>query len=263
MLNLKGKFSRILPLIGFVCLAILIVVQFWYESAGREILFSEQVVKLRSDVKRGDIIKDDMWFYVKVDKDSVIHGSIVDPNEIVGKSAKQFIPYNSQLSDSFFELPELITDANHFTMKIPGDWLYSVPNTLRARDRIVLKEVSRDVIEADQVEISSGPNSNQKGINSNDSANEATETDDLEIPVYDTEEINKLEGKAGDVVLETTVAYVKDSSNREVVTLSEIERHDGSSVIRDVEIVVTIEEEKILEEFRKKGSKFIILYTEG
>lgn len=248
-------FSNFLPVIGLVCLAGVVVLQLWFENSGREIFFSEQVVKLNEVVKRGDIIESDMLYYAKVDKDSVIEGSIKDPNSIIGKAVKQYIPFNAQLNESYFEIPELITDADHLTMKIPNEWLYSIPNTLRGRDRIYLKEVTSDVIYAEDAARSKGPNTDPNALE--------TEEKNEVVPTYTETDKNNIEAKASAVVLETIVAFVKDSSNREVVTLSQQDRMDGSSIIRDVEIVVTLEEAKNLEEIRKKGSKFIIMYTEG
>lgn len=269
MAKLKAIFSNFLPIVGFVFLAAVVVVQLWYENSGRELFFSREVVKLHSEAKRGDIIDETMWYYDKVDKDAVINGVITDPSEILGMAVKQFIPENAQLNGAYFDVPELITDKEHLTMKIPAEWLYSIPNTLRGRDSILLKEVTSEVLNADDKDKAEGPSADPSADPNavSDAADPNVETNDTasnaEIKVYDETDANKLADQAGKIVLETTVAFVKDSSNREVVTLSQKDRYDGSSVIRDVEIVVTLEEEKRLEEIRKKGSKFIIMYTEG
>lgn len=263
--NLAGK---AVPLLGFICLAAVILFQIWFESVGREAYFSEQIVKLKKSVGRGDEITSDSWYYAKVPKNSLIEDVITDPNEIVGKVAKQYIPNNAQLHPTFFEEPELITDENHLTMKIPNEWIYALPNTLRARDKIVLKEVTYDVIDAENAAAKQaildlglqGDASAAKNVQP-DSQDETK--DDEAISTYDDNQAASIGKKAGEIVLRTTVAYVKDSSNREVVSVSKKDRNDGTSVIRDVEIVATVEEVEKLEQYIKKGSKFLIMYQEG
>lgn len=269
------KFSKFLSkgisLFGFLCLGIVIIFQLWFESSGREIFFSEQVVKLKNSMGRNQIVTNDSWYYDKIPKSTLIEGVITNPDEIVGKSVTEYIPYNAQLSPTYFELPELITDKNHLTMKIPNDWIYSIPNTLRSRDKIVLKEVTSDVLEVEKTkELNNDPSllaaKEQEKQNQEKSANTTQNAEDAAedvVPTYTTGEQAAVAVKAGEIVLETTVAYVKDSSNREVVSISTKDRNDGTSVIRDVEIVATLKDVQKLESFVKKGSKFIIMYREG
>lgn len=264
MSRIRSILTKLFPLLGFIALAATIGFQFWYEGTGREMFFSEQVVKLREDVKRGDIVTNDMWYYDKVEKESTVSGVVKDPALIIGKAAKQYIPFNAQLIEDYFDNPELITGKNRQIVKIPNDWIYSIPNTLRGKDRIVLKEVTSDVIDADQLNVQkSGPASDPNVITVPAATGGEKEMEEAEaLPTYDeSENIGAIANRG--FMLETTVAYVKDSSNREVVTLSEKDRYDGSSVIRDIELALSIEELQTLENIRKKGSKFIVLYSEG
>lgn len=266
------KFSTLLskgiPLLGFVCLSIVVIFQVWFESSGREIFFSEQVVKLKESTGRNELITENSWYFDKVPKTTVIEDVITNPNQIIGKTTTEYIPYNAQLSPTYFEVPELITDKDHLTLKIPNDWLYSIPNTLRSRDKIVFKEITSDVLEVERAADLNNDPSLMKEADPQDQKTadhkqtEDSTTEDI-IPTYNNEDQTILSANAGEIVLESTVAYVKDSSNREVVSISNKDRNDGTSVIRDIEIVATLEEVQKLESFIKKGSKFIIMYREG
>ncbi|PLT43525.1 hypothetical protein B8V81_5065 [Paenibacillus pasadenensis] len=252
--------QRGLPLLGLVLLAGLIVFQLWFETKGREMFFSEQVVMLTGEAARGDQISDGDWYYAKVPKDTVIDTVITDPSLIVGKVAKQYIPFKAQLSPTFFEDAELVTTSDQFMMKIPNEWVYALPNTLRARDKIVLKEIPRSVLEREK---QADAAANDPSVVPSPSP-EPAEGDASELPeTYDPKAAGAVAGKAGEIVLKATVAYVKDSSNREVQSISSMDRKDGTSVIRDIEVVVSVDDVNKLEQYIEAGSKFLIMYQEG
>lgn len=64
-------------------------------------------------------------------------------------------------------------------------------------------------------------------------------------------------------LFETVVAYVKDSANREIRTISSEERLDASANISKIEVVVTLDDLCILENAYNQGNEFIIIYSEG
>ncbi|MBC8386614.1 MAG: hypothetical protein H8E13_00990, partial [Actinobacteria bacterium] len=66
-----------------------------------------------------------------------------------------------------------------------------------------------------------------------------------------------------DYILESVVAYLKDSANREVVTISEEERYDGSSKIASLEIIAELEDISYLKDLAENSYRFIILYKDS
>lgn len=61
-------------------------------------------------------------------------------------------------------------------------------------------------------------------------------------------------------LLTSTVAYVKDNSNREVSSLDD-DRLVGSSAISNIEIVITEEQFKTLKAYAQDGYTFVLMYT--
>lgn len=79
-----------------------------------------------------------------------------------------------------------------------------------------------------------------------------------EIDVYAVKE-DKVD-RLNKPLIHSVVAYVKDSSNREVVSIGEDERLDASAKIDSIEIIAKVDEINSLKNSFGRGYKFIILY---
>ncbi len=213
------------------------IVWFW-ETAGRELYFYKNVVVLSQDVKRGTLITENMLSLKKFEVNKIIDQAINEGNEVIGLEAKHFIPKNTQLHPFYFESPGLLIGKNKYIMRIPNQWLYAVPNSLRRKDHILLYEIG---------------NSNLINRLDENTSN---------IQTLDQKELEKIKDHIK-FVFSTEVAYVKDSANREVRTLSVEERLDGSSVISEVDIIITEEQLKTLEQSVRNGGAILILNAEG
>ncbi|OEF99451.1 hypothetical protein BHF71_09065 [Vulcanibacillus modesticaldus] len=211
----------------------LAIVWFW-ETNGRERYFYQGVIVLNNDVKRGTIIKEEMLSTQKVEADKIIINAIRNKNEIIGLEAKHFIPQNTQLHPQYFEIQSLITSENRYIARIPNEWLYSIPNTLRRKDKVIFYQTN------------SGDYFNQDSINT-----------------HNKESLVEIKEKLVNPILETTIAYVKDGANREVKTISYGARLDGSSVIKEVLVAISPEEFRRLEYAVMNGSKLTIMHIEG
>lgn len=220
--NLKSKFLKysvlVMPVIGLVIIALMLGIVWYWETYGREFYFYQDAVVLMQDVQRGTLITEDMLTTKKVEASQLIEQAILDKEKIIGLEAKQFIPQNAQLHPNYFETPSLMTDEDRYIVRIPNDWLYSIPNTLRRKDRVLFYLMQSDEI---------------------------------------------FNHHLGKVVMETTVAYVKDSANREVQTVSTQDRMDGSSVISEVLVFLTPEQVETLEKLTENGGKLIVMHSEG
>jgi len=228
--NYKTKIRKnaylIMPVIGIIIIFIMLGIVWFWESNGRELYFYKEVVVLNQDIQSGTIIKEDMLQFQKVEEDKIISQAILTKEEIINLEAKNYIPKGLQLHPQFFESQELIKYKGAYIVRIPNEWLYSIPNTIRRKDSVVFYQVDFD-------------------------KNNNSVTEDIE------NIINK------NPIFETKIAYVKDSANREIKTVSTEDRIDGSSIISEVLIVATPEEFKILENAVNSGSKLIIMYSEG
>lgn len=244
----------ILPILGFFLIFACGSLIWWWEMDGQERYFYQNVIVLSEDAKRGQIINESMISVLKVESTKKIANAITNKSDIVNMAAKHYIPKLTQLDPQYFDKKELVTVGNQMIVKIPNEWLYSVPNTIRKNDTVHFYEVSKDILNLDK-------NKTQIDANKNTFADGRKE--DASISLYMKEDEQKLMGSIKSPILKSVVAFVKDSANREVVTTSTVDRIDGSSAIKDIEVVITPDELQLLELSVSKGNKFVLMYTEG
>lgn len=205
---------------GIVLIGIAITAMIYWETYGREKMLYEEIVVLVEDVTVNEVITEDKISYEKRDDSSLVKDVIKDASLILGKAAKHYIPAGAQLVEQYFEEDKLVLDQHEYITHIPMEWIQSFPNTLRRGDVIYFYEVL--------------------GNKSNREIKQALSTKEP--------------------IAKSTVAFVKDSSNREVITLSDKERYDGSSKISEIEIISNIETINLIRRKFDEGMKFIILY---
>lgn len=232
-----------MPLIGVIIIALMLGIVWFWESTGRELYFYKNVVVLNQDVKRGALISEKMLSLKKIEADHLIENAILDSSQIIGLEAKHFIPKGSQLHSFYFESPDLLTDENTYVVRVPNEWLYSIPNTLRRKDHVLFYPIDQTNKELNQT------------------ANINQQQDEI-IHTYTLEESKEWSKRLGKEILAAKIAYVKDSANREVQTAGIQDRIDGTSIISEVLILTTPEQFQRLEQTVKDGSKLIIMYTE-
>lgn len=253
----KKLTSVLLPLSGIAIIVILIGAMWWWEVDGRQRTLYVSIPVLKTDVKRGDLIKSDMFDTVKREKESLISNYVTDPNKIVGKEAKQYIPKNMPLDPQFFESPELITDKDRKNWKLPNEWIYAMPNSLRRKDHIVLYEVSSEIVKSSQNDVK------KIQIDAQSTTSPDGRTQNANIQVYQKiDDVKNKISNMNDPLFKSVVSYVKDTANREVVSTSSVDRLDANATIKDVEILATKEEIDILAMKVANGSKFIIGYSD-
>jgi hypothetical protein len=159
----------------------------------------------------------------------LISGVILNPEEIMGKETTCYLPRGLQLSGKFFQDEEMTTGNGRYVFAIPTEWLYFYPQTLRRGDRVFFYAV---------------PASDGKYIGS---ANLTVAAVSVLPDDYST------------AILKTRVAYVKDSTNREVIDVTP-DRLDGSAAISKIEVYINDEQYQLLKSNYEAGYQFIILY---
>ncbi|MCT4544971.1 MAG: flagella basal body P-ring formation protein FlgA [Vallitalea sp.] len=216
-------------LLGIVLIIIAIGIIFYWEVHGRENLLYKDIVVLTQEINKNEVITKDMLQYQKREESTLIKEVITKKEIIIGKAANNYIPKGVQLVEKYFEDPCLVLDEDEYIFKIPGEWIMAFPNSLRRGDKIYFYEIDK---------------------------NRKSETIDVDgdIPMYIEEALEE------DAIVNTTVAYVKDGANREVVSLSDEERFNGTSRISEIEIITDLEIVNLLRESIKQDKVFIIMY---
>lgn len=220
-------------LLGIILILLAIGTIFYWEVYGRESLLYKNIVILTKEVNKNEVITSDMVRYQKREGTTLIDSALLDKSLIIGKAANSYIPKGVQLVEKYFESPNLVLNEDEYIFKIPLEWLKAFPSSLRRGDIIFFYEVEKGTTE-------------QNAIDPNASEGEIT--------------INNKKALEKKPITSTVVAYVKDSANREVITLSDEERYNGSSKISEIEIITDLETVNQLKESINNEKVFIIMY---
>ena len=225
----KIKIGAVFSSLGILLmLATMAMIYFW-ETSGREKFLYTSVVVLKQSVEDNVCITSDMLEIAKINPDNLIEGAVAQKEKIIGKYSAHYIPKNSQLSLAYFKDDTVDTKKkDSYIFTIPADWIITFPNSLRRGDIIYFYPVK----------IASEKEQQNKSLNNLDNI-KITDQSDL---------------------LESEVAYLKDSGNREVVNTAGDDRYDVSANIASIEIIVNYEGVSYLQNLADSGWKFIILY---
>ncbi len=220
---MKGISSgRVKGIIGILLIIMAVSLIFYWENFGREQLLYKEVIIAKQDIYRNDWITKDNISVIKLEESAIPKEAVSKLKDIMGKEAKQFIPQNAVIDLRYLTDRGMTLAQNQFIFRIPNDWIQSYPGSLRRGDDIYL---------------------------------------------YPVKPIEGLEEEP--INLETTlsliglkVAYVKDSGNREVKNIEnqKLERLDGTSNINFIEVIITKNKVKRLQEIYDDGYKFLMLY---
>lgn len=231
--------KKVRGIIGIALMAVAIAAMYLWMTYGRETFASDSVLIASIDIEKGTIIDPEKHMVISnIETDNLINGVLLkeDVQSLKGLAAKQFIPKNAQISDKYLTEEKLSVSGDRVVFKIPGTWIYALPSSIRRGDEIDIYDIDSNI---------------EKNLNI-----QAKSPDTFNIFV-DSSFIKPSSEKP---VLSTTVLYVKDSTNREVVDADERKRFDGTSQVSSIEIVCTKYEIDLLEKKVAEGMKFIIVY---
>lgn len=218
---MKKRFKKNKTKIGLILMATsLAFISFW-EVAGRENLAYQKVFVVSSELERGDIVTADMFKVQKVDMNADIANLVTNANDIVNMQAVSYVPANTPLVHEYFKESELVLGTDEYVFKIPDKWIVSYPSSLRRGDVAYLYPL--------------------------DSEAKNSELD------YDFDKPKEVEP------IKVRIAFVKDSSNKEVRTVGD-ERLDATSNISSLEIATDVKTFNVINEYVNEGKSFVIYY---
>ncbi len=213
-----------------IMLAALIATYYWV-SHGQAIIQSTTLLVAKSDIPRGTEIEDVSKYFKpgKVSLGAAVTGALKPEQSklILGRKTQSYIPANSQVVVQYFSDNTLQLREDQFTYKLPPAWVYSVPTSIRRGDKISIYEIDAKI---------------ESRLNAGEDAAVV------------------LTGDKKTAILDTTVQYVKDSTNREVTDTNGRERFDGTAQVSYLEIICTRDDTRLLEDSVAKGKKLIVVY---
>lgn len=232
------KKPMLTAILGIVIMAIAAAGGILFVLYGQPALDFEKVMVAAVDIPKGTIASPDMFTEVKFDRNLVLSGKITPDNVsgIYGLAATQFIPAKAQVVPAFFQSKNYVVGVDQAVMKIPTTWVYAVPSSIRRGDTALFYEIDADM---DQY------------ITQSNLSN-----------TVDNSSLIRLMLGESTPVLSLSVAYVKDSANREVVDTGDGVRMDGSSQVSSIEVIINNDQKRILENSIQNGMKFLVLYND-
>lgn len=215
-------FHRIKGVIGIFLIFLSIGGIIYWENNGREKLMYKEAVIAKEDIFENDLITKDKIMMARIEGKNISDYTVVEVSEILGKESKQFIPCQMPIDKRYLNNPDLVLEANEYVLRLPNEWIIAFPGTLRRGDRALFYPVKKE-----------------------------------EVVSEDPEKIPSVKRS-----FEVVIAYVKDSANREVVSVGseKLQRLDGSSNINAIEVVSTVQMTEKLKSCIDDNYKFIILY---
>jgi len=230
--------NKIRSIIALFVMTLAIVLMYLYLTYGQQAFSTRSVLVANMDIEAGTVIDPSIHFSLKnINNEDLIPQSMgqEDIPGLTGMAASQFIPQNSQVSYRCFDKSGIVITEDKFVYKIPSSWIYAVPSSIRRGDSVLIYEIDSKI--------------DQKIMNTTQNAPD-------ELAVYQ----DQVAIGSQEPIIETTVIYVKDSANREVVDVDGKKRLDGTSQVSSIEIVCTRDDVSIIEKKIADGKKLILVY---
>lgn len=245
------KLQKFRPVIGIIIMLLTFVLILTWENFGRDNLLYTNTIELKDDVDAGTVITAKMLTTGRTEKDKIIKEAVTTDKDVIGKIAKDLIPKGIQLDKRFFDTKDLSIKKDQYVFRVPASWIIAIPSSIRRGDIAYFYEI-------DSQSVSKMTNNLNSSAQSKIGSTQPQSTNSIQ-PI-DNESIPQIKQELNKILLSCTIIYVKDSSNREVITTSKDPRYDGSSQISEVEIISSLEQVQKLKDSVNNGNKFIILY---
>jgi len=122
--------------LGLILIVASIIMFVFWETRGRELATTEEILILNENVEKHQIINENMFDVRNVVWASSEALKTEDIKGLIGKEAVQFLHKEAPLFKEYFEIASLIPDenSNEYIMAVPNDWLLSYPQSLRRGD---------------------------------------------------------------------------------------------------------------------------------
>jgi len=253
---------------------------FFYDFYLKERIDSEEVVvvKAGTTISKTDRITNKHLAIERRPKASLIEDVVLakDIDKIVGNDAKHDIVGNQMISMSMIDFDDLVpdTELGEAIRPITNEWIYAQPGSLRRKDKIDIYLVRPDGSTNLTLDGPTQIVSSEETVESEEDIETLENTDDTNTNENTESTDERTEQTPNNISIErkpflqgVRVVYVKDSSNKEVVSSSEEgtanqdKRLNGSSTISDLEVILNEADfAKLMEEVIGKGSKLYITY---
>lgn len=98
------------------------------------------VIVTTHDLTKGHIVKYSDLSPVRVKNNIIPTGSINDINSVVNKETVVSLNKGMIAVSSFFDSADIVTDTKKMIVPVPNQWIYSLPGSLRRKDKVTIYE---------------------------------------------------------------------------------------------------------------------------
>lgn len=137
--------GRLRPFIGILLVAAAVFGMYFWESRGREAVFTEETVVAARDIRAGETLEKELFTLRNIEKESIANG-ILSPEELsmqYGKAAACDITENTQITKAMVKEKEAAPEGRApFVLK--EEWIAARSASLRSGDTV-------DIYTADMV----------------------------------------------------------------------------------------------------------------
>lgn len=289
---------KIFGIIGIVLVILTITFFILWNVYLEEKISTVEIITLTENAHKNNPITANMITTKRLDRNALAAGALLpkDTEQLIGQCASQTIPAGVQLFDVYFQPSTMTLDDNEHLISIPSDWILAVPQTLRRGDpvffyafatedalilSILEKKQEEQALLQEQLAIQSESPSvlnDKENISTSIPSETITLNGEvvnpnalmpLDHPITEQnitvmkEDILRAIVEGKDYQIESTVFYVKDSQNREIMTVYDHSlsnaRLNGTGTIGEIEIKVTEEQLDALQTAVSLGYQFIIM----
>ncbi len=134
----RDNMRYIKPTVGIILIILALAGGYYWETQGRQSYQQIEIPVTAVDIKKGELLTNQMFKKAYVDKETIVGGAIMgqDIQNIINSQATQFIPANSQVVARYFETVNSSLTDNRSVFSIPSSWIFSKSSTLRKGDWI-------------------------------------------------------------------------------------------------------------------------------
>lgn len=269
--------NRLKGIIALIIMFLSLTLMYLYLTLGQEAFTTKSVLVSTTDIEKGTVITNEHFTEKKVRDENILSEGIEagQISDVIGMASTQFIPANSQVLIRFFEKPGIVVTGEKFVYKIPNNWIYAVPSSIRRSDEVLIYEIDSKIDQGiDQsfsvtvpntvpgITIESDIDTEMKNVEVENKTENVIENavENENLPTYKEDTKHQIIMGNKDPIIQTTVIYVKDSANREVVDVDGGKRLDASSQVSSIEIVCTKDDIAKIENKVAEGKKLILVY---
>jgi hypothetical protein len=136
----RRSLNNLKPIIGIVLIMLAVTGLVYWETTGRERILTDPVLVATDTIREGTLVTETHFTVLTVEKNKKIEEAIGPEalGSILGKTTKQTILKNGQVSLSYFREDDIAMVSDQSIFVIPTDWISMRSSTLRRGDLVGL-----------------------------------------------------------------------------------------------------------------------------